>query len=113
MQSDLIACPADAASPEDDATILEDEGGAMDDAYEEAKEGEEEAAAGTDDEGDKRQFGIYQCLPVDDREPDWEREEPESVEEYLRRVRRVHLRSSQRSLSPPHPVFPAAQRATA
>ena len=43
--------------------------------------------AHTDEEADKRQFGIYQALPVDDREPDWGTEEPQSVEEYLRRVR--------------------------
>lgn len=41
----------------------------------------------TDEEVDKRQFGIYQALPVDDAEPDWESGEPETVEEYLRRVR--------------------------
>lgn len=41
----------------------------------------------TDEEVDKRQYGIYQALPVDDAEPDWESEEPATVEEYLRRVR--------------------------
>jgi len=45
----------------------------------------------TDEETDKKQFGIYQCLPVDDAEPDWDAEEPDSVEEYLRRVRHVQL----------------------
>lgn len=43
----------------------------------------------TDEDTDKRQYGIYQCLPVDDAEPDWGVEEPETVEEYLRRVRQV------------------------
>lgn len=42
-----------------------------------------------DDDEDKKQFGIYQCLPVDDLEPDWSTDEPTSVEEYLRRVRYV------------------------
>jgi hypothetical protein len=41
----------------------------------------------TDDETDRQQYGIYQCLPVDDHEPDWECKEPDTVEEYLRRVR--------------------------
>jgi hypothetical protein len=54
---------------------------------EEEYEETDEEDAQTDEEADKRQFGIYQALPVDDREPDWATEEPESVEEYLRRVR--------------------------
>ena len=41
----------------------------------------------TDDEVDKRQYGIYRALPVDDVEPDWESGEAATVEEYLRRVR--------------------------
>jgi hypothetical protein len=41
----------------------------------------------TDEELDKRQFGIYRCLPVDDAEPDWAAGEASSVEEYMRRVR--------------------------
>ena len=41
----------------------------------------------TDEEIDKRQFGIYQALPVDDAEPNWDEGEPATVEEYLRRVR--------------------------
>jgi hypothetical protein len=48
---------------------------------------EEEHEYGTDEEVDKRQYGIYQALPVDDAEPDWESGEPATVEEYLRRVR--------------------------
>jgi hypothetical protein len=50
-------------------------------------EEDEEHNYATDEELDKRQFGIYQALPVDDAEPDWESGEPASVEEYLRRVR--------------------------
>lgn len=41
----------------------------------------------TDDETDRQHYGIYRCLPVDDQEPDWECAEPDTVEEYLRRVR--------------------------
>lgn len=40
-----------------------------------------------DDDTDKRQYGIYQALPVDDSEPDWASGEAATVEEYLRRVR--------------------------
>ena len=36
---------------------------------------------------DRREFGIYACLPVEPGEPDWEQDDPQSVEEYLRRVR--------------------------
>jgi len=50
-------------------------------------EQDEEHEYDTDEELDKRQFGIYQALPVDDAEPDWESGEPATVEEYLRRVR--------------------------
>jgi len=40
------------------------------------------------EEDDKKSFGIHQCLPVDDGEPDWEVGEDDlTVEEYLRRVR--------------------------
>lgn len=39
-------------------------------------------------EADRREFGIRQCLPVPEGEPDWEGEAA-TVEEYLRRVRRV------------------------
>lgn len=40
------------------------------------------------DEEDKKSFGIFQCLPVDDEEPDWEvGEDALTVDEYLRRVR--------------------------
>ena len=43
-----------------------------------------------DEDFDRRQYGIYQVLPIDDKEPDWEaEEEPSTVEEYLRRVRYV------------------------
>lgn len=48
---------------------------------------EEEQEYATDEEVDKRQYGIYQALPVDDAEPDWESGEAATVEEYLRRVR--------------------------
>ena len=36
----------------------------------------EAAEDSQDEEADKRQFGIYQCLPVDDAEPDWDSGEP-------------------------------------
>lgn len=43
----------------------------------------------TDDNSDvdKAEFGLYQCLPVDDAAPNFESAEPLTVEEYLRRVR--------------------------
>ena len=41
----------------------------------------------SDEEEVLRQFGIYQCLPVGDGEPDFEAGEPTTAEEYLRRVR--------------------------
>ncbi|KAL4442036.1 hypothetical protein ABPG77_011297 [Micractinium sp. CCAP 211/92] len=55
----------------------------------EAYEGEAEDAEGesSDSEADRREFGLYQCLPVEPGEPEWDTEEPETVEEYLRRVR--------------------------
>jgi len=40
-----------------------------------------------DSEIDKAEFGLYQCLPVDDGTPNFETDEPLTVEEYLRRVR--------------------------
>eukprot|EP00879_Flechtneria_rotunda_P009586 GHRR01010032.1.p1 GENE.GHRR01010032.1~~GHRR01010032.1.p1 ORF type:complete len:208 (+),score=95.48 GHRR01010032.1:279-902(+) len=40
----------------------------------------------SDDEYNQKNFGIYQALPVDG-EPDWSLDEPDSAEEYLRRVR--------------------------
>ncbi len=55
--------------------------------FEENADQDLEDEYGTDDEIDKRQYGIYQALPVDDAEPDWESGEPSTVEEYLRRVR--------------------------
>jgi hypothetical protein len=67
-----------------------EEEGALDmneDDQDDTIEDDPEDGAQTDEDADKRQFGIYQCLPVDDREPDWQSGEPESVEEYLRRVR--------------------------
>lgn len=50
-------------------------------------EAEDEERSSSDSEADRREFGLYQCLPVEPGEPDWETEEPETVEEYLRRVR--------------------------
>lgn len=41
------------------------------------------------DEDDGREFGIVQCLPVSDAEPNLDSEQPLTVEEYLRRVRWV------------------------
>lgn len=38
-------------------------------------------------DSDKAEFGLYQCLPVDDADPNFESDEPLTVEEYLRRVR--------------------------
>lgn len=40
-----------------------------------------------DSEIDKAEFGLYQCLPVDDGVPNFESDEPLTVEEYLKRVR--------------------------
>ena len=66
-------------------------------AEEEGEEGEEEeydqeastsgGGSGSEAEEDRQQFGIYQALPVEGGEPDWEAGEPASAEEYLRRVR--------------------------
>ena len=66
---------------EDEACCESWEGG--EEAYD---EGEEEES-GTDEEEEQREFGIYQCLPVDDGPPDFDSGEPETAEEYLRRVR--------------------------
>lgn len=41
------------------------------------------------DGDDGREFGIVQCLPVSDAEPNFDSEQPLTVEEYLRRVRWV------------------------
>jgi hypothetical protein len=62
----------------------------MDEDAERIGEEEEDDDEGEDDsseEEDKREYGIYQCLPVEGGEPNWEEEEPQTVEEYLRRVR--------------------------
>lgn len=40
-----------------------------------------------DSEIDKAEFGMYQCLPVDSGAPNFDDDEPLTVEEYLRRVR--------------------------
>jgi hypothetical protein len=40
-----------------------------------------------DSEIDRAEFGLYQCLPVDDGAPNFQSDEPLTVEEYLRRVR--------------------------
>jgi hypothetical protein len=66
---------------------------AVDDAEEEDEiadddSGSSEAQEQADEEeADRREYGIYQCLPVEPGEPDWQEGEPQSVEEYLRRVR--------------------------
>ena len=55
--------------------------------------GEEEAleslkcVENEEEEDDRKHFGIYRCLPVDDAPPNWAAGEPDSAEEYLRRVR--------------------------
>ena len=48
-----------------------------------------------DDLLDKKEFGIVQCLPVEDidEEPDFDSEASLTVEEYLRRVRCVTFHS--------------------
>lgn len=61
--------------------VAEEEEEEEDEADQEAEDDEEDA------EQERREFGIYQCLPVDDAEPDWESGEAATVEEYLRRVR--------------------------
>ena len=53
--------------------------------YEEEEE-EEEGSEDSDSEADRREFGIYQALPVEAGEPDWDAECLD-VQEYLRRVR--------------------------
>lgn len=65
-----------------EADEIEEEGA------EEAEEEEEDEEEGSSDSDiDRREFGIYPCLPVEPGEPDWESGEPQTVEEYLRRVR--------------------------
>ena len=54
--------------------------------YEEEEEEEEESDSSSDAEADRREFGIYQALPVEPGEPDWDAECLD-VQEYLRRVR--------------------------
>ena len=53
---------------------------------EEGAEAEEEEEGSSDDEADRREFGIYQCLPVAPGAPNWDAA-CDDVEEYLRRVR--------------------------
>lgn len=75
-----------AAAPEEDP-VEEGEGEEGEEECEE-EEHEEEGEGDSSEEEDRREFGIYQCLPVDDGEPDWGAgEEAQTVEEYLRRVR--------------------------
>ncbi|PRW56469.1 Gem-associated 2 [Chlorella sorokiniana] len=50
------------------------------------EEGSEEEDSSSDSDADRREFGIYQALPVEEGEPDWEAECLD-VQEYLRRVR--------------------------
>lgn len=74
----------------DDYNLTEDEEGVMDEdaaRFEEDDEEEDGGDGDSDEEEDRREYGIYQCLPVPPGEPDWEEEEPQTVEEYLRRVR--------------------------
>eukprot|EP00882_Tetradesmus_deserticola_P021303 GHRQ01023064.1.p1 GENE.GHRQ01023064.1~~GHRQ01023064.1.p1 ORF type:complete len:233 (+),score=110.12 GHRQ01023064.1:228-926(+) len=52
---------------------------------EEAEEGADDISS-SDEEYNHKNFGIFQALPVDG-EPDWALDEPDSAEEYLRRVR--------------------------
>ena len=68
----------------DGAVLLEDAPYLEDD---DSDEYEDYDIADDEEEDDRRNFGIYQCLPVDDEEPDWDSGEPQTVEEYLRRVR--------------------------
>lgn len=67
------------AADEEFNTEQDNEDGECEDEVEEASSGDSEA--------DRREFGLYQCLPVEPGEPDWDQQEPETVEEYLRRVR--------------------------
>ena len=68
-----------------DGAVLQEEAPYVDD--DDAEEECEDYDSADDEEEDARGFGIYQCLPVDDEEPDWDSGEPQTVEEYLRRVR--------------------------
>ncbi|KAI7839292.1 hypothetical protein COHA_006990 [Chlorella ohadii] len=52
----------------------------------EDEEGSDEEDSSSDAEADRREFGIYQALPVEPGEPDWDAECLD-VQEYLRRVR--------------------------
>lgn len=46
-------------------------------------------ASESDEEHTLQEYGIARALPVDGQEPNWDLEEPDSAEEYLRRVRCV------------------------
>ncbi|KAL4427817.1 hypothetical protein ABPG75_001906 [Micractinium tetrahymenae] len=69
-------------APEQDLDVEQEH-----DADEYEDEAEEAKDSSSDSEADRREFGLYQCLPVEPGEPDWDTEEPQTVEEYLRRVR--------------------------
>ena len=71
----------------DVAEEYHEEGEEDEEVDEEEEEEEEEEEDEEEAEQERREFGIYQCLPVDDAEPDWESGEAATVEEYLRRVR--------------------------
>lgn len=72
---------------EEAATEAAGAAAAHDEEQEHDEEGsEEEEDSSSDSEADRREFGIYQALPVEDGEPDWEAECLD-VQEYLRRVR--------------------------
>ncbi|EFN58051.1 expressed protein [Chlorella variabilis] len=79
---------------------------------EEVEEGEEEEEeeGSSSEEDDRREFGIYQCLPVEAGEPRWEEGEPQTVEEYLRRVRYEARQLPDVSAAPPPPPAAAAHR---
>ena len=78
---------AEPAGREEAATEAAGAAAACDNEQEHDEEGSEEAEdSSSDSEADRREFGIYQALPVDEGEPDWDAECLD-VQEYLRRVR--------------------------
>ncbi len=78
---------AEPAWREEAATEAAGAAAACDDEQEcEDEEGSDEEDSSSDAEADRREFGIYQALPVEPGEPDWDAECLD-VQEYLRRVR--------------------------
>ena len=94
-----------------------DQSGSWDDLEARGPEGGDVEDEAVDvEEVDRRQYGIYQALPVEEGDPDWESGEATSVEEYLKRVRQAPAPGAwraarQRSRTPPRRGGPLRKRA--